>query len=424
MANARLRRTVGGSVPLLLALLFAVVLDRPGAAQEKGEKLCGDCKSTGRIAHLHKESVLQREKDVLFCSCWMDRDPEALCMDWVVCPDCLTPSAQDRARQEFDREFGRRKAWLDAQRSSVDQVARSSSEHVETEHFVLSWDLPKIKVGRRIIKLHDAMHLYAERAEELYAYLLEMHAIEEQQTLGTKIRLYMFESRRAAATLAPYVTDIGLQGGTEVSKVGPGDSHMVWWDNREKVIDDEHRHQFFSHVVSHHIHNDIHQGDYTLWMFKKYGWVYEGMSFYVESRRFGTPKFTCSRETVGLAGHRAKSWEALVKRQVLSGEYPQFQLVITKSADSLEDDERRMAWSYIDYLMWLDPHRMVRMLTLMKGPQPPARDCLRDAYGMTVGQFVDGWLKFVREEYSLRPPKGPIVRQPMGKGVLAEKGED
>ena len=37
---------------------------------------------------------------------------------------------------------------------------------------------------------------------------------------------------------------------------------------------------------------------------------------------------------------------------------------------------------------------------------------MRDAYGMTVGQFVAGWEAFVREQYTIDERKGPTVRPP------------
>ena len=100
----------------------------------------------------------------------------------------------------------------------------------------------------------------------------------------------------------------------------------------------------------------------------------------------------------------------LVKKAVMAGDYPSFQETITRSADALTDEERRVAWSYIDYLMHLDPKKMPKLLALMKGPQLPTRDCIKQAYGITIGQLVDGWKEFVMETYSLRPRKGPLNR--------------
>ncbi|MFH0945379.1 MAG: hypothetical protein V2A76_09300 [Planctomycetota bacterium] len=395
--------------PTLLSALL--ILGGPMAmAQEPGEKLCGDCQTTGKIAAPHRESVLEREKDVIYCSYWMDRDPEKLCMDWIVCPKCLTPSVQARAQKEFDLEFSKRKEWLEKRRAVVDRVTRKECWHVETEHFLLSWNIPEIKVERQVIKLHDAMHLYAERAEEVYDKIQELVGVTDQQMLGGKINFYMLETQREAKSLAPTVTDLAFGGTWHTYKVGPDHHESVAWDNPEKVLDDEHRHQYYVHAISHHVFNEVHEGNYTIWTFKRYGWVYEGLAFHMEYLMFGPPKMTCGQETGQSTNYRGKSWEVLVKKAVLAGEDPPFQEVITRSVDALSDEERRVSWSYIDYLMHLDAKKMPQMLSLMKGPQLPTRDCLKQAYGLSVGQFVDGWKEYVKETYSLRPRKGPLIR--------------
>ncbi len=403
--------------PLLLAALL--VCSPAAPAQEKGEKLCGDCKTTGKIAHEHKADVLEREKDVLYCSYWMDHDPEALCLDWVPCPDCLTPSVKAAAEREFGGEIAKRKAWLEKRREEVDKVARTECIHIETEHFILSWDIPKIKVGRKTVRMHDAAHLYAERAEELYRYIIDLHQIDEPaQMIGTKFKFAMFERKLPAINLAPSFVDKPIQGGQKVQIIGPHRSNMVSWDDPEKILgDDEHRHQFFVHSVSHHIYHDIQLGKiYQYWLFKRYGWMYEGLAFYLEHRLFGPPKLTCSQESAGFSQYREKSWEALVKKEFQGGEYPSFPEVSRKGADTLNDEERWMSWSYVDYLMWLDPTKMPKLVSLMTNDQLETRDALKEAYGITMGQFMDGWADFVRREYSLRPKKGPIVRPPRGSG--------
>ena len=399
-----------------LAVFLLALLAAPLPAQRPGEPLCGRCHTTGRVEHPHKAKDLEREKDVLLCSAFMESDPEALGLDWIPCPEGKTPSVHAKAVRAFEAEMKRRREWLEARRAEVDERTRTECVHIETEHFLLSWDIPEIKVGRKVLRKHDAAHLYARRAEELYRTILELHDLDERYMMGTKIRLVMLESQRAARAVAPRMTDLPIRGGQKVSKIGPQKSCMVSWDDPEKIRGkDEYRHQFFVHSVSHHIYHDIRMGrQYRTWLFKRWGWLYEGLAFYLEQRLFGPPRTTCSQEGGGFSQHREKSWEALVKRLVQSGDYPSFQDVIQKGADQLNDDERRLSWSYVDYLMWLDPKKMPRLVSACTNDEMPTRDALREVYGLTVGQFIDGWLEFVRSEYSTRNKKGPIVRPPRG----------
>ncbi|MFH0945378.1 MAG: hypothetical protein V2A76_09295 [Planctomycetota bacterium] len=105
-----------------------------------------------------------------------------------------------------------------------------------------------------------------------------------------------------------------------------------------------------------------------------------------------------------------------MKRAVAAGTEPSLQDVIQKANDVLSAEEHQFCWSYIDYLMWLDPHKIPEMMGYMKVQQLPTRDAIHKAYGLTIGQFVDGWKEFVLEEYSMKSVKGPRVRLPKGQG--------
>ncbi|MBI4879110.1 MAG: hypothetical protein HY812_05540 [Planctomycetes bacterium] len=399
---------------LTTCLLLAGALAAGGRAalQESGEDLCGDCHSTGKVPHAHDSALLELEKDAIFCSCFMDQDPEALGMDWIVCPDCRTPSAQARARSEFEMEYGRRKSWLEERRAKVDKHAGEEVLHIKTRHFVIAWDIPKVKVDHQVLKAHEAMHLYARRMEDLYRVIQEVHGIGETAMHTGVYHLYLFESQKVAERVGGYVLD-GIGGGGAKSLIGPNSAHLRWW-RKEDLPDDERFHQALAHSVSHLIHNDIDQ--FNEWLAVRYGWAYEGLAHFIEIRLFGPPITWCHQETGGFEHWKGKDWEANVKKAVLAGTQPAFQEIITKASDVLTPMEHQFSWSYIDYLMWLDPKKMPRLLGLMKGPQLPVRDALQQAYGLTVGQFVDGWEEFVRTEYSIKPVKGPRPRAPRAGG--------
>ncbi len=393
-----------------MLLAIPLVIAASALAQEVGEHLCGDCHTTGRIDHTHSTEALAQEKGVLFCSAFMRSDREALGMDWVVCPRCRTPSVQAGAKVEFDAEFGRRKQWLAEREAEVDAPVGHTVEHIQTEHFVIAWDIPKFKIGRASLRPHDAMHVYVERMEELYRLILEIHGITERQVQRNVHYLYIFESQKDAQRVGDHLFG-GIGPATRKSVIGNKSRFICFW-KKDDFKKDEDFHQFLVHTVSHHIHNDVDRR--KEWLMKRYGWVYEGLAHYLEIRGFGPPITWCGQESGSFLHWKGKNWEVNVKRAVMEGGAPLFQEVITKAADSLSAMEHQFVWSYIDYLMWLDPKKMPPLLGLMKGPQLPTRDALKQAYDLSIGEFVEGWEEFVRTEYSLKPRAGPFVRPPKG----------
>ncbi|MFG0315732.1 MAG: hypothetical protein ACF8XB_00560 [Planctomycetota bacterium JB042] len=398
---------------LLLAAVALPLLGRAAPAQDVGEPLCGDCQTTGKVAHAHSSAALEQEEGVIFCSAFMRSDPEALGMDWIVCPKCRTPSVQEAARAEFDREFGRRKKWLEDREANVDAHAGHEVEHIRTKHFLIAFDLPKTKVGRRVLRTHDAIHLYAQRLEELHAQMLMIHGITERNTAGLVHEIYIFEKDLTTRRVGNHVLSAGMGNGFRKSQYGRTSQHITS-RNKKDFRKDEDFHQALVHSVSHLITNEI--GIQKTWLLKRYGWVHVGMAHWFEIRNFGPPNTWCHQEQGNFVHWKGDSWEANVKKALAAGDEVKFQAIVGRASETLDSKDHQFAWSFVDYLMWLDPHKMVKFLTLLKGPQLEDRDALKQAYGITVGQFVDGWTEFVKTHYSSRPSKGPRVLPPKGSG--------
>ncbi|MBI4881074.1 MAG: hypothetical protein HY812_15665 [Planctomycetes bacterium] len=396
-----------------LSLLGAVLCAPGAAAGQQGEPLCGDCQGTGRLKHEHAAAELALEEGAIFCSVFLESDPEALGLDWVPCAKCRTPSLKAAAESEFAAALAPRRAWLEERRKTVDEAVMKKVDHVETAHFVIAFDIPKIAFGKRVLSRHEGMHLYARRMEELHRQILDLHGMTDADTNGVKHHLYLFESQKTAQLAAPRFANRPLSAGTKVSLLGI-ESHLVSWDDPSVITCDEERHQFLTHAVSHHVHDAVAGRQH--WLFQRYGWVYEGLAHYMEVKNFGSPVTWCTAEAGEFAHWQSRNWEANVKRAVAAGEEPAFQDILGKDVGSLSAMDHQFAWSYIDYLLWLDPKKMLPMLQLMTGPQPADRDCLQQAYGLTVGQFVEGWREYVREEYTLKPWQGPMTRSRKGKG--------
>lgn len=389
--------------PLLVAAALAFA---PAARAD--DELCGDCKTTGRIPHEHSEASNALEQGCIYCTEVMDADPQALGLDWMPCPKCKAKELQRRAKDEFELEFGKRTKWLQDRRAS-DKLIGGRFMYCETRHFVICFGIPEIKIGKHVVRQHEAMHIYAGRAETLYATIRTALGIPEEDNLHVKHYLYMFESLKHAQVAALNYATLPVSTGQSVSKIG-NISVMSSWDDREKIGDDEQRHQYFTHNVSHHIVHDL--SDYKWWLFDKSGWLHEGMAFYWESRLFGAPITSCTQEGAGAETRTSESWEADVRKMVIAGDIVGFANLIERNAATLTVKDRKFAWSYVDFLMWYDPKAMGKLLHQLEQPDIVTRDAIKKTYGFSIGELQEQWEAFVKAEYAAKPKKGPVVHEP------------
>jgi hypothetical protein len=159
-------------VPLLAAVL-ALAASTPAAAQtEKPDEpfvRCVQCQNQGRVAcREHEKGEMHFEDGVRYCSVIAEC---AACggTGWLDCPDCENPkwveplsakrariqSAEAPALAKYGAEMGRKLRM------------------VSTDHFVLVWEIDRLKVDKRQVEHHELMHLYAQRLEAVYSTYLE-----------------------------------------------------------------------------------------------------------------------------------------------------------------------------------------------------------------------------------------------------------
>lgn len=396
--------------------LIALVLATNLAAQEAGEPLCGTCKTTGRIDNPLRASRDPLENDVIFCSEAMGSDKKGFGCEELVCPKCAGTSYNDSAARDINADIEKRRQWLEGRRNEIDKALGHEAVHIKTTHFTLAFDIPSVKVGQVVYKKHAAAHLYAQRLEELFQEIVDLHGLPASKMHGTKRFVILLDSQKSAQAIANNLTGAG--------------SHSVQYGDPSRVVDfldkktfqnDIDYHQHVCHVVSHVLYNDV--DTFQNWLVERYGWVSEGTAHFIEMRLFGVPNTWCAREAGALVHWQGKNWEANVKKAVLAGTHPKFEEIQQKPADALSAAEHQFAWSYVDYLVWLDRKAFAKMLGYMKGPQLPVRECLQRAYGISIPAFVEGWETFVKTHYDVTPRKGPQPRTPKDGGPEAEKSK-
>lgn len=409
--------SVRALVSLCLASLVSVAAL---TAQQPGEALCGACSTTGKLP-LEVDprwNIEQQHGDtwkVLFCADAIEAADMAL--PWKPCPRCKTPSVQAAAQAEWDKLSAANATWLAARRKVDEQIACDDMAHVETTHFVISWNIPSTKTAdKKTYKMHEAAHLYAQRMEDYYAKFQAAFGITDAQNMRNKHYFYAVEKEQEALTLGPIYA--GLSGMGTVKRAGGADkeSVVVMWRNKSEHPSDEDFHRHWLHSVTHQLTSVFYDvkwfkvGEKGLsppWLNDKYGWLDEGLAHWYEMEFDGQATTYCIREHDAKARWKGGDWKKNVWKAVMAEETPSFPEVITKPTQALSAEEHQFAWSWIDFLMQKDTLAMGTALRLAKMDRP-TRDLLQEAWGLTTFGFEMEWAEWVKVEYAPSNKEGKI----------------
>ena len=398
---------MSGAGAAVLACVAAAALAAPAprqaAALAPGDKLCGVCKTSGRVPFEVPKAVLEIEKGCLECSELSDTKAVNYGLDFMPCPKCLCPSLRDKVKAEWDAKVAARRDWLKAQRE-IDAFLNDPKDlrlmHVKTEHFDLAWSIPKIKIGNVVLDQHHALHLYAQRLEEAYKTYLDQFGFKhEAEQNGVRHQVMVFEQLRHANKAEPKYTGLGGQGTTNgVKLVGVKSVFVTHW-NRTVNPDDEAFHEYLVHNVCHLF---LASNYNMFWLARKHGWVDEGLSHYFTDRRFGQVRTHCYQEQDEAKQWILGAWRPEVRKRVAADKIPAFAEVVGKHAEALTAEEHMFVWSWVQYLN--DAHDHAKFVTLVRAlkDQKPLRDALQEAYGVSMFQLLENWKKYVVENY---PPR-------------------
>jgi hypothetical protein len=379
-----------------------------GAAQSAplapGDNLCGECKTSGRVAFELPKPVVELEKGCLYCSEVADSKPLNYGLDFLPCPKCKCPSLRDKVKADYDAKVAKGKAWLKKQRE-IDDYLNDPKDlllmHVKTEHFDLAWSVPKLKVGTVVIDQHHAMHLYAERLEEAYKTYLDQFAFKHQTDQnGIRHQIMIFEQLRHANKAQPQYVGLGGQGATQgAKKVGPVSVFVTHWDKKTNP-DDEALHEYVVHNACHlFLASNYNQ----LWLARKHGWIDEGLSHYFTEKKFGKCRTHCFQEQDEAKQWVLGPWRPEIRKRVAAGRLPVFSEVVVKAAESLTAEEALFVFSWVQYLNDAFDHKLfVQLIHGLKDEKLPLRDLLQSIYGVSPFQFIENWKKYVVETY---PPR-------------------
>lgn len=389
----------GRSLLRLLFLFPLILILLPGEAtlQEKDPTLCPKCKTTGKIENKYFTSrLLDMESRVLHCSWIMQNDKKGNGVSWLPCRRCRNPGLEEAARAELAKIIARNEKWL-ARRRDVDERLKTKLLHVETEHFIIAWSIPKIVTSaKKTYKSHEALHLYADRLEAFYTDFMTFFKIDPKQIRNSKHFIYLFEKQKHCLKASSEYTGLNSWNAAKL----PGNpSILVSWLDKTNIPTDDDLHRHLVHHVSHLLNVSYYRME---WLAATAGWADEGLGHFFEYKYFGRADNTCDEEGEEEALSHS-DWEYEVRQGVESGGWPSFAEICNKSTTALHGRDHQLAWSYVDFLLKKkEPARFLDFMKAIKAKKP-CRDAMKEAYSLNVITFQKQWEEFVLATYRDKP---------------------
>lgn len=351
---------------------------------------CKFCQSTGREpCPEHPRGECESEDGVLFCSlihaC-------AVCggTGWIVCHECRSEVAQaalDKKKQSFPRY----KITSDG----LDKQMNRPLAKVETEHFVLVFELERIKVDKKFLNQHEGLHLYAKRLEQLYAdYCARLVLTDKAFREKFKVFVWwLFEDHRAGATAF-----CGQSASGGVKLMGQKPAYSVC-GNKQFFQNDEALHRNLVHSVTHLL---LSAQEFPAWMGNvKGGWCDEGLSHWFEDRYWGICDNYCYQEANSNVDFKSGKFRLAIRKLVEANTAPAAATVFERNSDTLTLPEHAASFSYVDYLISRDGEKFRQLCAKLK-QKVPTREALKELFGFGPIEFEALWKAWVLATYPTR----------------------
>ena len=372
----------------LLALLLAS--GGPLAAQDDPFVRCTKCKNTGaRHCPEHDDDDCELEGNAIYCSVI------GLCSTcggtgWVDCPHCENVAVQERlaTKRELIPSLAEGVSYFEVELGRPLMVA-------ESPHFVLVWDVEKMKVGKKLVAGHDLLHRYVDHLERLYSDYASILQVEDS-AFEKKSRVLVWSNfdqhREASLRYCRMAAHAGVRlMGAEPTYSVPAVKKLFANEEllRRNIVHCA-THLLLSHQRPSH------------WMGKsKGGWADAGLAHWFEYRYFEICDNYCYQESDTAAGVRAGNWKPLVRKLVAKDEAPSLAGLFQQNTESLSLDQHCIAFSLIDYLIALDGKQLDRLLIRLR-QKVPTRDALAEIYEINPIQLQQTWRDWVLANYPAR----------------------
>jgi len=386
---------------VLLLFIFSNCL-----AKESGKDgpLCPFCKNTGRLKNPLYESSIELEGKVLFCSHSIENDPKGFGLDWLPCVKCRNAQVKAKAIKKFEKEVEVVKAWL-KERREVDEYCkvRTPLVHIQTKHFLWCWDLPKIRINRKILNCHEGLHLFAQWLEIYYSEFQKALNITDKDNINNFHRFYIFRKCPAAHKATGKYAQQSAPGGKMI-KVDKPSAYVTWMD-KSKTPEFE---DFFCDLIHHATHFFTASYRTGYWSHPT-GAIYEGMAHWWEIFWCGQCVTYCRTENHMIGNWINDGWRERALKLTFYPKRPSLVDVLQTNGGSMNANEHILGWSYIDYMIHKDPRKTLDFIANLKEKQPHG-EAFQDIWGCSILAFEEQWVNYVKTNYVLKDDSKPFIK--------------
>ena len=371
-------------------LLILLAWCAPAAAQVPWQT-CTRCDATGKLCcEKHEDPQCAGEGEVLYCSV-IAGCAECGGSGFVPCGACVNPEARK---------------WLEERRASVPQRAAALKpiddtmgrplRKAETAHFVFVWEMEDIKVEKRRVEPHEALHLYSRRMESLFADYCKTLAIQDTE-FREKTWVFVWylegdhiEGSRKFCEMSP------TKGGVKLMGIH---SRYSILGNRNEFRTDEQLHRNIVHHVSHLL---LSAQRPTAWIGNmKGGWLDEGLAHWFEDRVSGICDNYCMQEDNPNVSFEKGKYRLGIRKLVAKGDLPAIAEITSRNVDTLTVEMNAIVFSYVDYLIPLGGEKLDALVKKLKN-KVLAGEAVREVYGMNLLELEEKWKAWVLETYPTR----------------------
>ncbi len=369
----------------LRLILPLLLLALPTAAQED---FCGVCKNEGYVPCEDKKCRK------VVCPTTIDH----LCTRRLRLPCChglgKVPCKfcdHNHAKFAFGIEMDGRKKWLEDMKALETRFRIKKMEHIQTDHFNLHYDIPKIKVGMKTYDMFKGAHLYAERLEDLYAEWTKRFDRPYRSPTTGRWDVYMVRDLKERDRVTQTII-----GGNATKLFGTTTSIYVVAAGKRVIR----KHAQRPANVNHHVSHLITQQGHPIGKFEYPGWWSAGIAHWLEENEFGDTRNFCTGE---VSSRRDKwqdgGWKGKMFSRVSRKKDISLATFAKRDVDKLSPMLQAYSWSFVDFI--LTEHAdaaagLERDLTSSGNTEAAFRKNL----GMTVARFQDAWREWVLKAYA------------------------
>jgi hypothetical protein len=360
--------------------------------QETEEKDCKKCENTGRVVcpeHTRAECELELELGLVYCSVLIDC---AACggTGLVVCPDCKSePAATELADRRS--HLAARKIAL----KSFDDTMKRPLRKAESPHFVLIWEMDRLKVNKKHLGAHELLHVYLKRLERLFADSCATLGVPDQE-FENKFEVFVWQFPQDQLDGS---TRFCGQGGEGPMKLMGRKPRFSVLGSKKYFQDDEKLHRNVVHSVTHLM---LSAQQPSAWIGNlKCGWADEGLAHWFEEKYWGVCDNYCFQEQDANVDFKGGKFKLALRKMASMDETPPISEVLQHNTDTLTLPMHAASFGYVDYLISRDSAKFNQLLKKLR-ERVVTRDALQQVFGMTPLEMETQWKAWILATYPTR----------------------